>query len=340
MNKTLMKQLGNLDQLAGVRLERIESGNGAGSRQIRVWNAAGLSFTVLPDKCLDLYDCSFLGTNLAYHSENGLSANSRFLPEASEFFHYWSGGMLATCGLGNVGGADTSDPLDPQPIHGRIGYAAADALSADASWQNEDYVLTVSGRMRESRLYGRNLELHRQIRTSLFSAEIEITDTVTNLADAPEPVFLLYHFNFGYPLLDAESRFFGPRADTTEYGNAGDPDFCSMRAPVDGAAPQTFLHRPLTPGETTAGLYHPKRQIAAYLRYDSVALPYLVEWKCLKSHDYVLAIEPANCPVNNRSTDLAARAVPILDAYESLQYRVTLGVAAGQEAMLLYEKNR
>jgi len=340
MNSGLLKQLGNIDQLAGIRLERIESGNGGGSRLIHVWNAAGLSFSIQPDKCLDLYDCSFQGVNLAFHSKNGLSANSRFLPEASEFFHYWSGGMLATCGLGNAGGADTGDLLDPQPIHGRIGYAAADALSMDTFWDGEDYVLSVSGRMRESRLYGRALELHRQIRTALFSTEIEITDTVTNLTDAPEPVFLLYHFNFGYPLLDAESRFFGPRADTIEYSSMGDPSYCSMHAPVDGAAQQTFLHRPLHSGETRTGLFHPKRNIAAYLRYDTQLLPYLVEWKCLKSHDYVLAVEPANCPANNRQTDLGTQSVPILGAYESLRYTVTLGIASGAEAASLYENSR
>ena len=340
MNQTLLKQLGNIDQLAGVRLERVESGNGAGGRLIHVWNAAGLSFTVQPDKCLDLYDCSFCGANIAFHSKNGLSANSRFRPEMSEFFHYWSGGMLATCGLGNAGSADTSDSLDPQPVHGRIGYAAADALSMDAEWRGDDYALTVSGRMHESRLYGRNLELHRQIETTLFSPEIRITDTITNLTDAPEPVFLLYHFNFGYPLLDAESRFFGPKSNTTEYSDVGDRAFARMHAPVDGAPQQTFLHRPLEAGETTAGLFHPVRKLVAYLKYDTRALPYLLEWKCLKSQDYVLAIEPANCPANNRSTDRAAGAVPLLGAYESLQYAVTLGFASGKEAASLYEQHR
>jgi hypothetical protein len=331
MKTDLAKKLGNIDQLAGVRFERVEGGSAAGSRLLHVWNAAGLSFTVQPDKCLDLYDCSFRGVNLAFHSKNGMTAPGRFLPEASAFFSYWSGGMLATCGLGNVGGADVSDPLDPQPIHGRIGYAAAEALSADAFWQGEDYVLSVSGRMRESRLYGRNLELHRQIRTTLFSREIEITDTVTNLSDAPEPVFLLYHFNFGYPLLDETSRFFGPRSEITPGSSDGERDHLSMHAPVDAAPQQTFLHKPFEQGEVTAGIVNPARKLAAYLRYDTRALPYLLEWKCLKSHDYVLAAEPTNCPANNRETDLRSGSVPVLGAYESLQYHVTLCVAEGDD---------
>lgn len=179
--------------------------------------------------------------NVTFHSKNGLSANSRFLPTASEFFSYWSGGMLATCGLDNAGGADDPNPADPRPIRGRIGYAAADSLSLDASWQDDDYVLTLSGRMREGRLYGRDLELHRRIHTTLFSSEITITDAVTNHADA-EPIMLLYHFNFGYPLLDVTSRFFGPRARTSEYSTIGDMD-CAVRGGAHGAAHQTFFAR-------------------------------------------------------------------------------------------------
>lgn len=335
MKIELTKKLGNVDQLAGIRLECVESGSAAGSRLLHVWNAAGLSFTVQPDKCLDLYDCSFQGVNLAFHSKNGMTANSRFLPDASAFFGYWSGGMLATCGLSNVGSAYVSAPLDPQPVHGRIGYAAADALTADAYWENEDYVLAISGRMRESRLYGRNLELHRRIRTTLYSREIEITDTVTNLTDAPEPVFLLYHFNFGYPLLDESSRFFGPHSDITLGNATGEQDHFSMHTPVDGAPQQTFLHKPSEQGVVTAGLANPARKLAAYLRYDTHELPYLLEWKCLKSHDYVLAVEPTNSPASNHETDLKNGSVPILGAYESLEYHVTLCVAEGNDVVSL-----
>jgi hypothetical protein len=331
MNKILLKHLGNIDQLAGVRLERVEEGNGAGMRIARVWNAAGLSFSVLPDRCLDLYDFSFRGVNLAYHSKNGLNA-SAFLPSAGEFFSYWPGGMLATCGLDNVGGGTQTDSMNQYPIHGRIGNRSAEQFCTDAHWQGDDYSLSLSGTMRESRLYGRSLEFHRQIATSLDAAEVTITDTITNLADAPEPIFLLYHFNFGFPLLDEDARYFGPRSGTSEYSNVGDNDFRTMHAPADGAAHQTFCHVPCDHGTVTAGLYQPKLKLAAYLRYDSNALPYLLEWKCLKSHDYVLAIEPTNCPAVDRVSDLRSGKAFTLGAYESVTYRITLGVAENSAA--------
>lgn len=338
MNKDLLKHLGNIDQIAGVRLERLEEGANAGKRIARVWNAAGLSFSVLPDRCLDLYDFSFKGINLAFHSKNGLNA-SAFLPSVGEFFSYWPGGMLATCGLDNVGGATQTAPMNQYPIHGRIGSRSAEQFYTDAQWQGDDYLLNLSGTMRESRLYGRSLELRRQIATSLESAEVTITDTITNLTDAPEPIFLLYHFNFGYPLLDKDALYFGPRAETSEYSNVGDKDFRTMHTPADGATHQTFCHVPCAHKAVTAGLYQPKLKLAAYLRYDSTALPYLLEWKCLKSHDYVLAIEPTNCPAVDRVSDLQSGKAFTLGAYESVTYRITLGVAEDSAAESLLNNN-
>jgi hypothetical protein len=108
---------------------------------------------------------------------------------------------------------------------------------------------------------------------------------------------------------------------------------------VDGLPQQTFCHVPRTKGVVTAGLYQPKLQLSAYLRYDTTSLPYLLEWKCLKSHDYVLAIEPANCPAHDRETDLAEHHAFLLDAYESVTFQVTLGVLEGAAAQELAQTN-
>ena len=279
-----------------------------------------------------------LGRHITAHAPLTQSLQKLILPAAAQPEE--PGGMLDTCGLGNIGGADESDPACVHPIHGRIGYQSADCFGYDCAWQGEDYMLTLEGRMRETRLYGRSLELRRRIRTSLNASEIEITDTITNCSDAPEPVFLLYHFNFGYPLLCEDSVFFCPPSEQTELSDVGDRNSRSMSAPVDGAAQQTFRHRPLSGGEIVSGLYNPKLELAAYLRFDSAELPYFLEWKCMKSHDYVLAIEPVNCPANGRASDLASGDVPVLGAYESSSYRVVLGVSEGEAAKKLISESK
>ena len=113
-----------------------------------------------------------------------------------------------------------------------------------------------------------------------------------------------------------------------------------MYAPVDGLPQQTFCHVPHTKGIVTAGLYQPKLQLSAYLRYDTTSLPYLLEWKCLKSHDYVLGIEPLTCPMGGRAADIAAGRVPVLGAYETRRFGAALGVLEGAAARTLAESVR
>ena len=108
MNVELLKQLGNIGQIAGIRESRLLHGRGEGIAIAEFYNAAGLRFTVVPDRCMDLFDLSYKGVNLGFQSKNGLTSPQAFCPSDGEFSEQWPGGMLVTCGLGNVGGHATN----------------------------------------------------------------------------------------------------------------------------------------------------------------------------------------------------------------------------------------
>ena len=72
MNVELLKQLGNIGQIAGIRESRLLRGRGEGIAIAEFYNAAGLRFTVVPDRCMDLFDLSYKGINLGFQSKNGL----------------------------------------------------------------------------------------------------------------------------------------------------------------------------------------------------------------------------------------------------------------------------
>ena len=108
MNVELLKQLGNIGQIAGIRESRLLRGRGEGIAIAEFYNAAGLRFTVVPDRCMDLFDLSYKGVNLGFQSKNGLTSPQAFCPSDGEFSEQWPGGMLVTCGLGNVGGHATN----------------------------------------------------------------------------------------------------------------------------------------------------------------------------------------------------------------------------------------
>src|SRR3546814_13453873 len=62
--------------------------------------------------------------------------------------------------------------------------------------------LSITGVMRETRPFGPCLELRRTISGTLGRAVIRVHDRVTNRGNTSVPHMLLYHCNFGWPLVD------------------------------------------------------------------------------------------------------------------------------------------
>ena len=143
MDKTLLKKLGNIDQIAGIRESRLLRGRGEGVEIAEFYNAAGLRFTVVPDRCMDLYDLSYKGINLSFHSQNGLSSPHAFNALTGEFAEQWTGGMLVTCGLDNVGGPAFDG--GNFPVHGRISSVPASNFGTKTYWDGDNYVLSAEG---------------------------------------------------------------------------------------------------------------------------------------------------------------------------------------------------
>ena len=74
MNIELLKKLGNIDQLAGIRETKLLRGRGEDIQLAEFYNATGLRFSVVPDRCMDLWDLSYKGINFSFQSKNGLTS--------------------------------------------------------------------------------------------------------------------------------------------------------------------------------------------------------------------------------------------------------------------------
>lgn len=332
MDIDLMQKLGNMDQIAGIRELKNNIGNGREIRILEIYNAAGLRFTVLPDHCMDIYDFSYKGYNFSFHSKNGLTADRN--PTETDFFHQWSGGMMLTCGLANVGNACQDN--GQHPIHGRIGNTAAKHICVNEYWQGNKYILSASGEMWETQLYGRQISLHRTLSLGLFDKTVEITDTICNHEKNDEEFMLLYHINYGYPLLDQFSIFFCSPA-TTKAKNKYSKDFVQMAKPDTQPYHQLYLHTP-SGRIGRAAIVNPKDQLAGYVEFDTTHLPYLCEWKHMASHDYVVALEPCNCIGLGRVKERENGTLKILPAYSTITHKFFLGVLDGEKEIQKFIK--
>jgi hypothetical protein len=336
-----LKRVGNLSQLAGARLVTFESGKGRGTRAVEVRNAAGLSFTVLADQCLDLLDLSWKGTNIGFISKNGLVGNQFFNAHGREFLHYWPAGMLYTCGLANTGPSCVDDGLE-RTEHGRIGMTPAENLNVKTSWEGEDYSIAVEGEMCESMVCGPRLSLRRSIGTGLFAKELQIRDRLSNEEPEAEEFMLLYHFNFGYPLLDAGARFVVPEGSVsprTPEAAVGLDGRLSFAEPIDGAGEQCYFYdcRADEDGFCSVALVNDRLGIGAYICYRKSLLPILTQWKNPRSHDYTMGIEPGNSYLMGRKLERENGTLLKIPGYGSIDYDLRLGILDGPEEIAGFE---
>ncbi len=198
--------------------------------------------------------------------------------------------------------------------------------------------LVVVGEVRETTVYGVDLVLHRTLRFPVGRGVIELVDEVENRGFSPAPVFILYHVNLGYPVVDATSRLIGPRAEVVgwdEVSREAGGDHARFAPPAAGFQVQVFEHRLSDPGATSVriGIVNEAHEasggIGVVVEYDPRQLPRLWQWRMLSEGIYVTGLEPANGSVLGRVAEREAGPVDELAPGERRRFGVTLQAATG-----------
>ncbi len=321
MKKTqLYRYTGNAGQLYGARRVQVMEGRANGAQMIEVKTGGGLEFDLLPDTGLDIGSLRFQGVNISYLSKNGMDASHAVLPYETEFINTFPGGMLYTCGLRSVGPANR-DNGEWHPLHGRYHGLSATEVSVQVG---ED-AITISGVMTESALFGHVLQLRRKITAPLMESRILIEDTIENLTPRAEEIMLLYHFNFGYPMLSQYAQLelpdrvsVKPRDENAAKGIGRELEFT---APIDGEPEQVFFHA-LDKGK--ARLVNTTLGLSAKLEWDQATLPVFAQWKSMASGDYVLGLEPTNCYIMGRNAERENKTLQTIEGFSTMKTSLSL----------------
>jgi len=334
--QALYTYTGDPSQLFEVRRAVYSDGSAKGMPVIEVKNGAGLRFSVLEGRGLDLYDMEYKGINLSFRTKNGLISGERFSTVPGEFTRTMNGGMMFTAGFSNVGG-DVTDNGTYYPLHDRADGAAASEVYAITD--NDSMSIEIGGKTRETSLFGENLHLTRCIRTSAEAPAIIIDDVLENRSALPCDIAILYHCNLGYPFLDEGVRVYTSGKEVkprNEDAAKGMDAYNVMSAPVAGVPEQVFLYpnnKPAADGLGTAFAVNEALSLGFYVRHSVDTLPNLAEWKSMAAGDYVLGLEPTNNLLRGRVEERAANGLTTLAPFESVHFHVELGVADGKDAI-------
>ncbi len=291
----LLQRIGDISQLCDAKRYRSISGRDDGNIYIQVYNAAGLSLLISESRGLDIVSTSYKGTNLSYITKNKVTSPYLFEEMNDGFRRSFFAGMLTTCGM-SYNGAKSKENDIYYGTHGRFSNTPAEDVNIIKKWENEDYIIEISGYIKESKLFGENTLLKRTITITLYGQEIKIRDEVINQSFSLQPLMLLYHFNIGYPILDEKSRLrISPSSIRArdEIAALGIQNYDLFSTPQKEFDEQVFYHADFLDEICYGEIYNPDLKLGVSIEFNSNELPLLLEWKMLAQGEYVLGIEPS-----------------------------------------------
>jgi hypothetical protein len=251
--------------------------------------------------------------------------------------------FMCRCGLENIGQAGMDEIVTNTgaraevnlTLHGKIANIPASSVELVVDKQ-APYRIRVRGVVKEAMMFGPNLELHTEISTLPGSMNFRIEDRVVNMGSRPQEFQMLYHTNFGQPLLDEGSRFVTAARRVTPVNAHSAKDakaYGDVAGPTPGIIEQAYFFNPLADreGRATALIHNRDRSQAVSMRWSVQQLPYLTLWKntAAVQDGYVVGIEPGTSFPNTRRVERKEGRVPKLDGGGShtmaVDYHLHLG---------------
>jgi hypothetical protein len=199
-------------------------------------------------------------------------------------------------------------------LHGRIGNLPASGVEVVID-RLPPHRISVRGSVHERQFYGPALELVVELSTIPGTTEFQIVDTVVNHGAHPQEFELIYHSNYGTPLLEGGARVYVPAASVTPMNAraaAGIEDYATFLPPTAGYSEQVYLIEPIANAkhETIALLQNAQGERGASIRWSIDELPLFTLWKntAPEAAGYVTGLEPGtNFPFNRRIERQAGR---------------------------------
>jgi galactose mutarotase-like enzyme len=291
---------------------------------------------------MDVGAAEHAGRSLAFlHPALGSAALHE--PSGIGWLRTFGGGLVTTCGLVHYG------PPDPEGegfgLHGRAAHLPAENVRVRQEWRGDEYVLEIEGETRESRLFGENLRLERRLSTRLGASSLLVEDRVTNDGFRPAPLAVLYHCNFGFPVVSPDSellvedRVVKPRDAAAA---AGVHQHRQFGPPEAGYAEQVFFHLPQTAagGLATAAIVNRALGFGAFVRWRAAELPVLAHWKMTGAGEYVCGLEPSTHEMRPTRQQLRDEGLGReIGPGESVELRLEIGALPDEAAVRDWAKS-
>ena len=311
-----------------VRKTTLHGGKQEGVELITVDNGV-LEFTVVPVRGMSVLEVRSGDVRLGWDSPVKEVVHPRHIDLESRNGLGWLEGFnewMVRCGLefaGHPGMDKFVDNVGNEAemmltLHGRIGNLPASEVEVVID-PAPPHRIRVRGVVYERRFYGPKLKLVAEVSTVPGERSLRFSDAVTNQGAFDQEFQLIYHGNFGPPILGKGTRVVTAAkkiAPMNDHAAKGLDGYDVYEGPTKGFIEQVYLFEPLADGDGTARalLRNSRGDRGVSVAWKVKELPYLTVWKNTASVEdgYVTGIEPATGYPYNRSFERKAGRVPKL----------------------------
>lgn len=292
-----------------------------------------MNVTVVPTRGMGIWKAESGPVRLGWTSPTRGPVHPAFVPVFDPSGLGWLDGfdeLLVRCGLESNGAPEfREDGSLRYPLHGRIANLPAEHVQISVDTETGE--VSVTGRVRETRLFFTKLQLTTKISLLPGRPEFTVTDTVTNLAGVPGEMELLYHINFGSPILEPQARVVLPirKMAPRDAVAAAEIDRWDVYGPGVPGKPETVYFFELSSqpsGETLALLHNAQSTHGVGVAFNVRELPCFTLWKNEQPEcdGYVTGLEPAVNFPNVRSFEKARGRVVTLEPGQLRSFAVTV----------------
>ena len=224
-------------------------------------------------------------------------------------------------------------------LHGKVANIPASEVEVIVEREPRPRI-RVRGRVDERAFYGPKLELWTEVSTEPGSLTFRIEDALTNRGAFEQEFQVLYHANYGPPLLGAGSRFSGAVrrvAPFNAHAAKAVSTYAEYDGPVRGFIEQVYNLYPYADaaGRSMVMLRDAAGTHAVSMGFDVAELPYVTLWKNLTALEegYVTGLEPGTGFAYTRRLEREAGRVPKLKPGQSRRFAIDVGLHATTEAV-------
>lgn len=285
------------------------------------------------------------GIRLGWDSPVNEVVNPSFINLESRGGLGWLDGfneMMVRCGFEWSGHAINADNM-MYTLHGRAANTPVSKLIVDIN-DHAPYTITIKGLIKENTFKKSQLETWATLSYIPGSHSFIVKDTVTNHSDYPRDYQIIYHSNFGTPILEEGARVIAPVKQISpfnQYAVSGLATWQTYLAPTPNFDEMVFNIIPYADnqGQTQVLLTNKVGDKGAGIAYNINQLPVLSLWKNTDTlkQGYVTGLEPGTSFAYPVTIERQQGRVPQLAPKQSVEFALTYSLLSNKAEVTAYE---